>query len=102
MEADVFVPGIKLAIEYDGPHHRTRRKKDEEQNYVLNQLGIRVLRVRVSELPEVHPFKGTVFIHDTNDEYGLTRCLRAIGQYIANEFPVTKDQIKAIEAWDRE
>lgn len=99
IEADVYVPDIKFAIEYDGYHHSTRCQKDEEQNYLLNKLGIQLIRVRIIGLPEFEHSHAIVFNHDIHDGHSLQRCLCGIGDYIKGHFPITSDQATTIEGW---
>ena len=68
-EVDVFVPSIRVGIEYDGkPWHSksARRKIDEEKNASLNDMGVYVIRVRDEGLPKLSPFNGVVFEHGRN------------------------------------
>lgn len=100
VELDIFVPDIMLAIEYDGYHHRNRRHKDEEQNYVINQLGIQLIRVRALGLPQLPSTKTMVLHHDTHDQWGLQACLSSIGAYMKRHYRLTTAQIQTIDAWD--
>ena len=50
VEIDVWLPKLKLAIEYDGAYyHAKQRQKDKEKNKKLEKLGITVVRIR--EMP---------------------------------------------------
>ncbi len=50
-EIDVFIPSIKVGIEYDGWYfHRGRETKDEEKAVFLKSKGIRMIRVREKPL----------------------------------------------------
>ena len=63
-EADVFIPSLRIAIEYDGkPWHQDKKDFDEEKNQALNAAGIYVIRVRDVGLPELNPFNGVVYYH---------------------------------------
>lgn len=48
---DVYVPELKLCIEYDGPHHK--KELDEAKNKALKDAGFKVIRLRVNSLPKV-------------------------------------------------
>ena len=64
VEADVFIPSINVAIEYDGKAwHKKKVKQDDYKNDFLNKLGIYVIRVRDCGLPKLQPFNGEVFYH---------------------------------------
>jgi very-short-patch-repair endonuclease len=99
IEVDIFVPDIKFAIEYDGYHHSSRAKKDEEQNYLLTKLGIQLLRVRVVGLPQFQHPSATVITHDVHDEHSLSSCLFSIRDYVKSRFPLSADQESAIAGW---
>lgn len=42
---DFLAPGIKLAVEVDGPYHARRAVADARREHVLRRLGYRVLRL---------------------------------------------------------
>lgn len=66
VEADIFIPCINIAIEYDGKYwHRAKSKvlKDDQKNHIFNENGIYVIRVRDAGLPELDSFEGKVLIH---------------------------------------
>lgn len=45
-ELDIFIPSIKVAIEYDGQRWHTDIKKDEEKNRLCRENGIVLYRIR--------------------------------------------------------
>ena len=52
LEIDIFIPSLNLAIEYDGYfYHKNRKKQDEEKNFELQQLGIKLFRIRENNGP---------------------------------------------------
>lgn len=64
IEIDIWIPSIKVAIEYDGYYwHKSEQDKDDNKNQYLNNLGIKVIRVRDSGLPQLPSFEGEVFYH---------------------------------------
>ena len=67
IEADIYIPSIKVAIEYDGKYwHAKKPNQDSLKNYVLNSMGIYVIRVRDIGLPELEGFNGIVIYHGRN------------------------------------
>lgn len=48
LEADIFLPKQKVAIEIDGYRSHQDRQRDEEKNKVFNENGISVVRLRLS------------------------------------------------------
>lgn len=60
IETDIFIPSLKIAVEYDGAYwHRSKESKDEEKNRLLNSEGVYVIRVREKGLPDLPCFYGT-------------------------------------------
>ena len=46
-ELDIYIPSLKIAIEYDGYYwHKHRTKKDLEKNYKCKKDGIKLYRIR--------------------------------------------------------
>ena len=46
-ELDIYIPSLKIAIEYDGCYwHKHRTKKDLEKNYKCKKDGIKLYRIR--------------------------------------------------------
>jgi very-short-patch-repair endonuclease len=57
-EADIYIPSLMLAIEYDGQYyHRTKKhkKNDEEKNQAFEEQGIQLVRIREIECIELEP-----------------------------------------------
>ena len=51
-ELDIYIPSLKIAIEYDGYYwHKHRTKKDLEKNYKCKKDGIKLYRIREGMLP---------------------------------------------------
>lgn len=44
--ADFYYHKLKLVAEIDGEVHRFRRKNDNERDYVMNMLGLKVIRIK--------------------------------------------------------
>lgn len=51
--ADFYCAEKKLVIELDGQYHRTQQKYDQNRDLVLEKLGLRVLRIKNSELEDM-------------------------------------------------
>ena len=53
-ELDIYIPSLKIAIEYDGYYwHKHRTKKDLEKNYKCKKDGIKLYRIR-ENLPKLN------------------------------------------------
>lgn len=61
VEADIYIPSIKCAIEIDGGFwHDNKLKKDDFKNKFFNDQGIAVIRFREFTLNRLQPFYGNV------------------------------------------
>ena len=53
-EIDVFVPSIKLGVEYDSAfYHRDKDNEDQAKNSLMESLGLNVIRVRERPLDQI-------------------------------------------------
>ncbi len=74
LEADIFIPSIRCAIEYDGQYwHKDKLDFDNYKNRVFNENGVTVIRVRDSGLPQLEEFDGVVYYHNqsVSDEFSF-------------------------------
>jgi hypothetical protein len=52
-EADIFLPALKLAVEYDGEYYHGSEKKDRLKNDFFKAEGITLIRVREGNLKKI-------------------------------------------------
>lgn len=53
-ELDVFIPSLKIGIEYDGEfYHKNSLSKDVEKSLIMLDNGIHLIRIRESNCPEL-------------------------------------------------
>lgn len=58
-EIDLFIPSLKLCIEYDGVQFHSKKsriEKDEEKNKILSELGIKLIRIREKGCPNINMY----------------------------------------------
>jgi very-short-patch-repair endonuclease len=54
IEVDIYIPYLKLAIEYDGEYyHRNKENRDLEKNKILYSKGINLIRIREKGLNKI-------------------------------------------------
>ena len=63
MEADVFLPSLSLAFEYDSYYyHKEKQEADEQKNRDFNENGIRLVRIREKRLPTIECYGSEILI----------------------------------------
>jgi hypothetical protein len=98
-ELDIFVPDIRLAVEYDGTHHATKHSKDEDKNRLLKKSSIQLIRVRCVGLPHIEPHGSVEIEHSPAEPASLGSCLHFIGEWILSHYEVTENQRLIIDGW---
>nr|WP_280770070.1 zinc-ribbon domain-containing protein [Salipaludibacillus daqingensis] len=76
-EADIYIPTLMLAIEYDGEYyHRTEnhKKNDEEKNYAFEEQGIQLVRIHEKESIELEPSSCHIIPYNINKVDSLRVC----------------------------
>ena len=54
VELDIFIPSLKLAVEYDGSYwHKKSEKRDIRKNHFCQRNGMKLIRVRQTPLPKI-------------------------------------------------
>ena len=68
-ELDIYIPSIKVGIEYDGVHWHQDKKKDEIKNILCINAGITLYRIRENGCPELtsNPNVHIIFCKDSSN-----------------------------------
>lgn len=76
-ELDIYIPSLKVAIEYDGVIWHTEREKDEQKNKDCIDRGITLIRIREKGLPNLQT---PCISYDVipNDKDDLERVIRSV------------------------
>ena len=96
IEADVYIPSIKVAVEYDGGYWHLKKKAiDDEKNLRLNQDGIYVIRVRDLGLPQLQKFTGQTICHGKvspglHMEEIITQIIHTLAEFMDDEEKAAK------------
>ena len=70
-ELDIYIPSIKIAIEYDGYFwHRNKEKKDLEKNKKCKKDGIKLYRIRES-LPSLNDSSIDYIIQESKKDFTI-------------------------------
>lgn len=51
INVDIYIPSLKLAVEYDGSFYHKDAKKDNRRTLIINETGSHVIRIREPGLP---------------------------------------------------
>lgn len=83
-EVDIFIPSIKLAVEYDGSYyHKNKLERDLQKNKRLNELGIYIIRVREKGCPNlVDKYNTAIESIYVRSPETIKAILRAINKHI--------------------
>lgn len=71
VEIDIYIPSLKVGIEYDGVYwHRTKSKieKDERKGIICKNNGVRLIRIREKGLPKIENCDINYFVRPDNKE----------------------------------
>lgn len=86
MELDVYIPSIKIGIEYDGPeHNKPEAKEREERKYkVCQELGIILIRVKENYKNfSISPESCDIMVERKSEtDEGLKNCIEATFDYV--------------------
>ncbi|MCA4157722.1 zinc-ribbon domain-containing protein [Priestia megaterium] len=95
-ELDIFIPELKLGIEFDGYwHHLEERiKRDEDKNNMLKERGINLIRIRNFNLPKIEKHGAFIIEYEKENTYNLI--FEELKKIIINNFRLDQEQLKAI------
>ena len=90
-ELDVYIPDLKLGIEYDGQnyHNKDVFKKDEEKNNLCLENNITLIRVRESSCPPMNNFDNIEILNQEPRNYSqLEENINNIFDYIEKKYKI--------------
>jgi hypothetical protein len=98
-EMDIYIPSLKLAVEYDGHHHAKSKviTHDEKKNQILQENGIQLIRIRQSELPKIRPFGSHVIKTDNKSLDFLKESIDKMFDFIVYQYTLNPDLVSKIE-----
>lgn len=85
MEADIYLPKLKLAVEVDGVfYHRNKLRKDKKKNEVFERNDIAVVRLREGALKKI---RAQDIAHRTSDSHNsiMMRLAASLGDLVQNQ-----------------
>ena len=96
LEADVFIPSLKLVIEYDGAYwHRHKKDADAKKRHFFSEHGLTTIRMRESPLPILEPSLDIIVVADAVQSKTSIDLLFDMRSYLLNVESLTEEAIKA-------
>ncbi len=90
VELDIYIPYLKLGIEYDGEYfHRNKLDKDLKKNLFFKERGIDIIRIREEGLPKIkHCFNICRKLKSNTNKNNkeLEKIIHAIIKYINTKY----------------
>ncbi|KYZ76894.1 hypothetical protein AXX12_18500 [Anaerosporomusa subterranea] len=104
-EADIYIPEINLAVEYDGYYHNKQKSitRDAKKNKLFNNKGIHLVRIRYSNAPVLSSYGSYTIIdyyNGTRDYVAIKSILSDLRVFIKNNFNLLPEQAKHLEEWE--
>ncbi|MCM3252447.1 zinc-ribbon domain-containing protein [Priestia aryabhattai] len=100
IEMDVYLPDIKLAIEYDGYYfHKSKamEKRDTQKNLILEDKGVKLIRLRESSLRDITSGNCINIPVDFNQKSSLVSAIQFILDYILNNYKLEESLVHKIQ-----
>ncbi len=97
-EVDIFIPSLNFGIEYDGVFHGKGKGKirDEQKNKSLDEIGIKLVRLREGSLPILKAYNSTEIslLNDSISE--INQAIDKLFGYILNNFVLDSEKINMV------
>lgn len=93
-ELDIFIPSIKVAVEYDGVYYHNETRQygvpDSEKDNLCAEHGINLYRIREKGLSPISSSISILRENLTNRD--LDRCISILLEYLGKTLPVSVDK----------
>lgn len=99
-EIDIYIPFLKLGIEYDGSYfHKDKKalKRDREKNIFLKDYGVKLIRIREKSCPRIGNVYKKVIINDSPNFDELNKCIVEVLEILEQEKKLTEQQLKKLQ-----
>ena len=84
-EIDIFIPELKVGVEYDGPSHKNRAKDDIKKSAICKEKGIQLIRIRSVGLPELNDESYKIVLLDDSFEALDNGIIKLLNYLMDNE-----------------
>lgn len=84
---DIFIPSLKLAIEYDGSRWHKNAEQDVKKTKYLSERGIRLIRIRESNCPDLKDNSFCIIVEYNPSNYlYLESAIKGVWEYIMQQY----------------
>ena len=95
-ELDIFIPSIRLAVEYDGSWFHSNIERDIKKYELCKKNGIRLINIREEKCPELPGYMETIIrINNTNES--LNDVIRTLIKQIGLEYVINSDIVVDVD-----
>ncbi|GAE28370.1 hypothetical protein JCM9140_4590 [Halalkalibacter wakoensis JCM 9140] len=99
-EYDVFIPSLRLAIEYDGLFYHSKKSqviRDEKKNRYAKDNHFTLIRVRNTGLPAINMHGFSYIEHSYPDLNSLKDCILFLADYILSTYDLMTEERRNLE-----
>ena len=96
-EIDIYIPKLKVGIEYDGPAHMKSVKKDIEKSNACEKEGIKLIRIRDCECPLLNDNSYKIILANNSFEaldVGIIELLKYLNIYDNIDVNIKRDYME--------
>lgn len=86
LELDIYIPSLKIAIEYDGEYYHQNKKRDAKKILMCKQNGVKLIRIRESGCPDISTYCETITVNP-NDIADLDKVIVQLLQLLGVQNP---------------
>lgn len=87
INVDIYIPSIKLAVEYDGVQYHKEVEKDNRRSKIINESGNDVIRIREPGLPDLAESE-TIILESVKFE-DVAKATEMLLERISNKYGIT-------------
>lgn len=96
-ELDIYIPSIRLGIEFDGSKWHSTKDKDILKNNLCIDNGILLIRVRDVNCPKLDEMRGIYIVNHTDySDESLTQCILQVADILNVRIDVDLDRDRAL------
>lgn len=86
-ELDIYIPSLKLAIEYDGSWFHSNTERDIRKYELCKKNGIRLINIREEKCPKLPEYMEVIIRHGNTNE-SLSEAIRALIERICRDYKI--------------